>query len=284
MGTTGLGSESPETDSATPSTGRMETKLESNGIRIDRELTATEIQEGVWLITHRLPYPANSLVVEGDDGSLLLVDTPWTAGETKTLIDWLDQRFDSPPKKAVNTHFHLDALGGNPALRDARIPTRGHFLTRQLLEHRGVRRIKELRMGLADRPTQRDRFRGIQIVAPGGLYVASDFRLPLGSETYALLHPGAAHSPDNLAVYFPSRKLLFGGCMVKGGSSLGYLGDADLENWPAAIKKLQTLEVETVVTGHGDRMDPGVLENTLELLAAERAKPPVESEDVSPNR
>ncbi len=55
--------------------------------------------------------------------------------------------------------------------------------------------------------------------------------------------------------------------MVRGGESLGYLGDSGLEHWPEAIRKLQQYEVEVVVPGHGERLDPGLLEHTLELLA-----------------
>lgn len=265
-------------ETAVVSTGRLETTVGPEVVHIDRELTARRVQDGAWVITHRLPYPANSLVVEADDGSLLLVDTPWTADATKVLLDWLDERFGNPKKVAVNTHFHADALGGNAAFRDARIPTRGHQLTFNLLKHKGAKRIKELRRGLADRPTQRERFRGIEIVAPASLYVAASSSLPLGSESYTLIHPGAGHSPDNIVVYLPERKLLFAGCLVKGGSTLGYLGDADLAAWPDAIRRLQDLDVEVVVIGHGDRTDPAVFRTTLDLLAEEARKPASESD------
>ncbi len=43
--------------------------------------------------------------------------------------------------------------------------------------------------------------------------------------------------------------------------------DAGLEHWLKAIRKFQQYEVEIVVPGHGERIDPGLLEHTLELLA-----------------
>ena len=102
--------------------------------------------------------------------------------------------------------------------------------------------------------------------------MAGKFSLPFGSEeTYELLHPGPSHTPDSLAVYFPDRKLLFAGCVVKGGDTLGYLGDADLESWPGVIRELMELDLKMVIPGHGDRVDPGLLQNTLDLLTRERA-------------
>ncbi len=96
--------------------------------------------------------------------------------------------------------------------------------------------------------------------------------MEFGTEQVRLLHPGAAHSPDNIVVFFPRRGVLFGGCMIKGGASLGNLTDADLQSWPAAIGRLQALSPRVVVPGHDERLDPGQLDNTLRLLAQEAAR------------
>ncbi len=243
--------------------------------RVGEDLVVRRIAERAWVVTHERPYPANSLLVQADDESLLLVDTPWTPEATKRLLSWIKERFGPKPLQAVNTHFHLDSLGGNPVLRGAGIRVAGHGLTRSLLTHRGLRRLRELRRGLAaERPEEAARLRDLELAPPGFLYVASRFTFPFGSERYELIHPGAAHSPDNLVVWFPDRRLLFGGCMVKGGASLGFLGDADLESWPGAVRKLQALDPAVVVPGHGDRLDPRLLQHTLDLLEEAASGPP----------
>ena len=92
--------------------------------------------------------------------------------------------------------------------------------------------------------------------------------LQFGTQEIRLISPGASHSPDLIAMYIPDLELLFGGCGVKAGRTLGYLGDADLESWPAAIARLKELPTRWVIPGHGSRVDPGLLDHTLDLLAA----------------
>lgn len=238
-------------------------------LRIDDDLVARRIGPRTWVITHELPLSANALVAEASDGRLLLVDTPWTPEATESLLAWLDERFGSPEIAAINTHFHLDALGGNPALRDAGIGARGLVATARLLRERGRERLDQLVGSLQD-PEQKALFRNAELLPPSSQYMAARFGMPFGDERYQLIHPGPGHSPDNLVVYFPNRELLFGGCLVKGGGSLGFLGDADLERWPGAIRRLQSLDLETVVPGHGPRTDPGLLDHTLALLQEAR--------------
>lgn len=236
---------------------------------IREDLVAREIQPGTWVITHERPLSANSLVVRSVEGDVLLVDTPWTPDATAALLRWIDAELEPTSRKAINTHYHLDALGGNEALRDAGVGAQGLVTTAELLQSRGAALRQGVIDGLDD-PELAEEFASMELLPPPSLYMAPRFGMPLGpSERYELIFPGHAHSPDNLVVYFPERKLLFGGCLVKGGRSLGYLGDADLETWPDAIRQLQELDIELLVPGHGTRLDREQLENTLELLERE---------------
>lgn len=78
----------------------------------------------------------------------------------------------------------------------------------------------------------------------------------------ALPTPGGAADPSPAP-----RKLLFGSCMILSGDAVGNTADADMAAWPIAIRKLQGLPVDVVVPGHGDRLDPGLIQHTLDVLA-----------------
>jgi glyoxylase-like metal-dependent hydrolase (beta-lactamase superfamily II) len=79
-------------------------------------------------------------------------------------------------------------------------------------------------------------------------------------------YPGPSQAPDKVVVYFPGKKVLFGSCMVLGGDQIGNTSDADLKNWPEAARKLKQFDAEIVVPGHGDRLDPGLIDHTIDLL------------------
>jgi hypothetical protein len=66
---------------------------------------------------------------------------------------------------------------------------------------------------------------------------------------------------------------LFGQCNVvtgSGGNGAGLLGniaDADLDSWPRAVRALTGLPASVVIPGHGDRLDPNLIQSTLDVLA-----------------
>ena len=96
--------------------------------------------------------------------------------------------------------------------------------------------------------------------------ITRGLRLELGEEQIEVFFPGESHSPDNSVIFLKDRRVLFGSCMVRSGNSLGPIKDANLKNWPEAIRKLQGFEALFVVPGHGNKFSPDNLKNTLRLL------------------
>lgn len=87
-----------------------------------------------------------------------------------------------------------------------------------------------------------------------------------------IFYPGAAHAPDNVVVWIPAARVLFGGCAVRPGdsSSPGNTDDADIENWPTAIEKVlaRYSMAEVVVPGHGAPGGPELLMHTIGIFRA----------------
>ena len=50
-------------------------------------------------------------------------------------------------------------------------------------------------------------------------------------------------------IYFPSEKLAFTGDMMLAGPS--WLGDGYVDEWVETLENLKTLDIETIVPGHG---------------------------------
>ncbi|HEY0271583.1 MAG TPA: MBL fold metallo-hydrolase, partial [Chitinophaga sp.] len=97
-------------------------------------------------------------------------------------------------------------------------------------------------------------------------YIDTTFRF--GGTAISTFYPGAGHTLDNIVVWLPAEKLLFGGCLVKSteAKDLGYTADGDVKAWPAAIAALRRhYPGARVIPGHqGWAGDP--LQHTLDLL------------------
>lgn len=82
-----------------------------------------------------------------------------------------------------------------------------------------------------------------------------------------VVYPGPAHSEDNLAVYLPDPKILFGGCMVRAlDFDIGNTKDANLKTYESSLKKLQELNFKIIIPGHGDIGGANLLEHSLKLV------------------
>ncbi len=238
---------------------------------VAESLEIVRLADGVWVVTHTEPWAANALLVETPDGALVLCDTPHDETTTRELLRWMDRRFGPRPTIAVNTHFHAHALGGNRALLQAGMPVYGCDLTVSALGLGASRMRAGLLATVRDSPHWHAVFRDAAWQPPDHVFAAAEgLRMIFGGEAVEVLFPGPAHSPDNVVVHFPARRLLFGGGLVSGADGLGSTTDADLRAWDAALDVLADLDPDVVVPGHGRRFHPDILEETREMLREAR--------------
>lgn len=83
------------------------------------------------------------------------------------------------------------------------------------------------------------------------------------------LYLGRAHAPDDIFVYFPDAKILYGGCILK--EQLGNLALANLVEYPRTLHKLKEpqLGYTTVIAGHCSPIHgPELVDQYLQLLAS----------------
>lgn len=223
-----------------------------------------------FVVVHVCPWPANSLLVVMPDGTLVLAGTPYTADATRTVLAWARRRFGERRIVAINPGYHVDNLGGNQALLDAGAAVYGSDLTIRLLRERGER-MRAVTLAMIGDP-QAPAYRlhaGLKFVPPDHPFPIRDgLRLTFGGEEVQVFYPGPSQAPDKVVVYFPARRILFGSCMILAGPRPGNTADADLAQWPASVRALRRFPAEIVVPGHGDRLDPGLIPHTLDVLAA----------------
>ena len=188
-------------------------------------------------------YPANGLVIAAGRGAVL-VDPGWEPAQTEAILAWTREALPPGAVKAVITHSHADRSAGIAVLRQAKVPVVGLRLTRERLEQE-------------------------RKPAPGAVdgLEATPWKDPLGFE---LLYPGPGHAPDNLVVWVPKARVLFGGCFLKAvtAKDLGNVADASIQEWPRSIAKVRAAypEIAVQVPGHGAARGDA-LAHTAALLA-----------------
>ena len=69
-------------------------------------------------------------------------------------------------------------------------------------------------------------------------------------EQFVLQPVGPAHTPEDLAVYLPQRRVLYAGDLVF-RSRIPFVGQADSRNWIASLDRLLALDTAVIVPGHG---------------------------------
>ena len=249
---------------------RSVSPLPARRIDLADGLYLREIGDGAFVIVHACPWPANALLVAMPDGTLVLAGTPYTAAATRTVLDWARRQFGDGRIVAINTGYHVDNLGGNQALLDAGAAVYGSDLTVRLLRDRGehMRQVTLALIGDPKSPAYQ-LHAGLRLVPPDHVFPLHDgLRLTFGGEEVDVFYPGPSQAPDKVVVYFPARRLLFGSCMILAGSRPGNTADADMKQWPESVRRLGQFPVDVVVPGHGDRLDPGLIAHTLDLLTA----------------
>ena len=186
--------------------------------------------------------PCNGLVVRNGQQALVF-DTPTDDQSAKELIRLVQDSLHCQIIAVVPTHFHNDCLGGLKAFHDAGIRSYANNLTVELAKNSGAEVPKK---GFQDSLT-----------------------LEIGREKVWIKFLGQGHTRDNVVGYFPSEKVLFGGCLIKEmGASKGYLGDANVEEWSATVKRVKKAfpRVKRVVPGHGEAGDSSLLDYTQKLF------------------
>lgn len=208
----------------------------------------TKIDDCIWVHTTYVDYngnrtPSNGLVVITSKG-LVLIDTPWNNSQTEELIKLTKSKFNRDFVTAIITHAHEDRIGGIDTLLENKIDVRSTNLTAREAEKNGFKK-----------PNPK---------------LDSDPEIKVGNTDFEIFYPGEGHSRDNITVWLPQYKVLFGGCIIKSmdSNSLGSTTDANVQEWPASLKKIidKYTDAEIIIPGHGKWGSLDLVKHTLDLL------------------
>jgi glyoxylase-like metal-dependent hydrolase (beta-lactamase superfamily II) len=248
-------------------------KADEKRIALSEDLSLTEIEKDAFVITHSFPWPSNSLLIRASNSDCILVNTLCENQAAKLLIDWIKDNFGEVNLIGINTGFHVDNIGGNEFLLSNGIAVYGSNVTAKLITERGQAEKNRLLEGFKSPENKKyyDAYKNLTFVPPNHIFdINEGLHLKIGDENVNVFYSGPSHTIDNVVVYFPKRKILFGGCMIKSLDSkdAGYSADADMQKWPRSVEKVfaRYKDAKIVVPGHGNYGDTGLIKHTIELL------------------
>src|SRR5918995_2337322 len=98
----------------------------------------------------------------------------------------------------------------------------------------------------------------------GDIVFTGDLTLSVGEHTFELIHtPG--HTPGQVAVYVPDERVVFTGDTVFSECQT-WLMTSDIDGWIGALDTIASLDVDTVVPGHGPVTTPAYLATQRSVL------------------
>ncbi len=225
---------------------------------------------------------SNARVLVGES-DVLLVDSHVTPAAADALLASLEVITNKPVRYLVNSHYHFDHAHGNQSFPEG-VDIIGHRFTRaklngeigNVLEENTFRSFSDGVPGnvarlerqaaaetdperkealLEQYRVQRDYMNSIRDVVPTAPNITLETEMTLyqevlrGSREIRLLHLGRAHTGGDVVIYLPRERVVFTGDMMLPG--LAYMGDGHVDEWPATLEALKSLDFEVLLPGHG---------------------------------
>lgn len=202
-----------------------------------------EVADRIWVRRYD-PFDVNVTVVAGTHG-VLLVDTRTSLHEAAELRRHLAELPCGSPTAVVLTHAHLDHSLGAGAFPG--LPLYASRGCREALTRHGV---AERERWLAWTPEElHPHLRASPIPVPDHL-VEGSHRIDLGDRDVELLLLGHGHTDHDLVLHVPDASTVLAGDLVEVGAPPAF-EDAYPFEWPATLARIEALDADVVVPGHG---------------------------------
>ncbi|VAW54976.1 MBL-fold metallo-hydrolase superfamily [hydrothermal vent metagenome] len=170
------------------------------------------------------------------------------AGDNYLLAQSLHNEIKSITDKKVK-YVVLENAQGHAALgssywKEQGVPIIAHIDAKKELETYGEEGLERLKRG------RRDKAEGTYLVLPDETFEDKKV-IELGGLRIELLHLGPAHSPGDIIVWLPQKKLVISGDMAFHERLLPVTEHTDTGAWVKTWDKFAALNAEIVIPGHG---------------------------------
>ena len=213
---------------------------------------ARAVAPGAWMVqglsalgsSANRNFISNAAFVETMHG-VVVVDALGSPELARELLREILRLTGKPVTHVIVTHYHADHIYGLQAFKEAGATIVAHRDARLYLNSdTAQQRLQASREELFPWIDEHTR------LVPADVWIEAPATMMVG-DTVIELHPGGpAHTPEDLVVWLPSRRVLFAGDLVFRGR-IPFVGQADSAHWIQALDGLLKFEADVIVPGHG---------------------------------
>ena len=250
------------------------------------KVAMSKIAAGVYLFTTSrygdVGFGGNSVGILTDDG-VVMFDTSGTPASGQAILSEVRKLTDKPVIYVINSHWHWDHWGGNQVFKAAfpNVQFLSHEKNRDLMmsvavgwnapglakdlpdyvkyqkeqlaaaeaKHTPEKDLAKKRELLAADENFLEQKRSVTYTFPNATFSESA-TLYLGTREIRVLHARAI-TPGDTFVYLPKEKILITGDILVSPIPFA-VGGSYPQEWTETLQKLNQLETDTIIPGHGE--------------------------------
>jgi glyoxylase-like metal-dependent hydrolase (beta-lactamase superfamily II) len=215
-------------------------------------MTPRQVSPSAWYVEglSALGSPANQNFISNagfviTPAGVVVIDALGSPALARRLIAEIRKITPQPITHVLLTHYHADHIYGLQAFKAAGAKIIAHEAGRDYLNSEAAQlRLQASREELAPWIDAQTHF------VAADEWLTGDKTLVVGGMQFQIRHVGPSHTPEDIAVFLPSEKVLFAGDLVF-RNRIPYVGKADSRHWIAALDNLLAQDVQVIVPGHG---------------------------------
>jgi glyoxylase-like metal-dependent hydrolase (beta-lactamase superfamily II) len=177
---------------------------------------------------------------------VVVIDALGSPALAERLIAEVKKITPLPITHVLVTHYHADHIYGLQTFQALGAKIIAHRAAKEYLHSDTARlRMEASRQQLGPWIDAQTR------LVDADQWLDTQTTLTVGGVEFQLQPVGPAHTPEDIAVYLPSEKVLFAGDLVF-RSRIPYVGQADSRHWITALDSLLAFDARVIVPGHGE--------------------------------
>mgnify|MGYP001272564880 FL=1 len=187
----------------------------------------------------------NNLTFITSDEGVIVINAGASSTLAKALHDEIKKITSKPVKLVINENGQGHAMLGNSYWIDLGVPILAHEDAIKEFEENGTQILNRMIS------YNREKADGTRLVLPT-ISFKDNYVINLGNTTIEVLYLGPAHSPGDISVWVPSKKLIIAGDMAFHERLLPIFPETNTREWINTWdNKFEKLNAIYVIPGHG---------------------------------